>query len=84
MMAVGRAGVAADGLAAAAAGFFAGAAFGAVWGAGVVWDHPAEHAAAISKQMDKHFLMDAPDCRALPGRTGEGTRPYVVCGDCEI
>ena len=64
----------------AAAGFLAGAALGA----GVVCDHPAEHAAAISKQMEKHFLMDAPERRALPGRAGEGTRPYVVCGDCEI
>ena len=57
---------------------------GAVWAAGAVCDHPAEHAAAISKQIEKHFLMDAPERRAMPGWTGEGTRPYVICGDCEI
>jgi hypothetical protein len=70
--------------AAAAAGFFAGAAFGVVCAAGAVWDHPAEHAAASSKQIEKHFLMDAPGRRAVPGRAGDDTCPYVVCGDCEI
>ena len=80
MMAVGRAGVAAAGLAAAAAGVFAGAALCA----GAVCDHPDETAAAISKQIEKHFLMDAPERRALPGRAGEDTCPYVSCGDCEI
>jgi hypothetical protein len=85
MMAVGRAGVVVAGLAAAAAaGFFAGAAFGVVCAAGAVWDHPAEHAAASSKQIEKHFLMDAPGRRALPGRAGDDTCPYMVCGDCEI
>jgi hypothetical protein len=76
MMAVGRTGAAAAGLAAAAAaGFFAGV----VLCAGAVCDHPDETATAISKQIEKQFLMDAPECRALPGRAGEDTCPYVVC-----
>src|ERR1700690_1769354 len=81
MTAVGWADVVAAGLAAVvAAGFFTGADLAA----GLVCDHPAEHVAAISKQIEKQFRIDAPERRASPGREGEDTCPYVVCDDCEV
>src|ERR1700690_4134990 len=81
MTAVGKAAEVTAGLAATAvAGFFAGVA-GA---AGVVCDQLAEQAIATSKLVKKHFRMDAPERRALPGRAGEDTCPYVSLYDCEI
>jgi hypothetical protein len=81
MMAVGWAGAAAAGLAAAvAAGFFAGV----VFAAGAVCDHPAEHAATASKQIEKQIRMEAPERRASPGRTAEGGCPQMVFDDCEV
>jgi hypothetical protein len=76
IMAAGCADAVGAGLAAvvAAAGFFAGV----VFAAGVVCDHPAEHAAAISKQIERRCRIEAPERRALPGRAGEDTCPYVV------
>src|ERR1700730_7221016 len=82
MTAVGCADVVAAGLTAvvAAAGFFAGV----VFAAGVVCDHTAEHAAAISKQIERQCRIEAPGGRALPGRADEDICPYVGCDDCEV
>jgi hypothetical protein len=82
MTAAGWAAVVVAGLAAAVAagGFFAGA----VFAAGVACDHPAEHVAAISKQIERLIRIDAPEHRASTGQAGEDTRPYVNCDDCEV
>src|ERR1700687_54727 len=80
IIAVGWADVVAAGLAAAvAADFFAGA----VFAAGLVCD-AAEHAAGISRQIERQIRIDAPKRRASPGRAGEDTCPYVGCDDCEV
>jgi hypothetical protein len=73
--------VVAAGLAAVvAAGFFAGA----VLGAGVVCENAAEHNTVTVRRTEYTTRMEAPGCRASLGRAGEGTRPYVVCDDCEL
>jgi hypothetical protein len=71
IVAVGWADVGAAGFAAAVAGFLAGA----VFGAGVVCDHPAKHSDAINKHIEKQIRIDAPDRRASPGRTAKAAAP---------
>ena len=76
MTAVGWADVVAAGLAAvaAAAGFFAGV----VLAAGVVCDHPAENAAAISKQIERQCRIEAPGAGFRPAGQMRTSAPTWV------
>jgi hypothetical protein len=56
-----------------AAGFVAGA----VFAAGLLCD-AAEHAAAISRQIEKQIRIDAPERRTLPGRAGGTPAPTWI------
>ncbi len=82
MIAVGWADVVAAGFVAVVtgAGFFVGV----VFAAGEACDHPTEHAAAISKQIERQCRIEAPGGRTSPGRADEDICPYVGCDDSEV